>query len=138
MSGAQFELKTLTGETTTLKANRNGTAFTVTHLNPGTYTLTERQAPQGYLPAEPVVIVISPDGRVQVTGGAKQWATKLTNGQTDNQIILQVPNRNQAVLANTGGPGQLPYVMVAVGLLSVGFLLHSGYLYGQRRRQKND
>ncbi|WP_367281073.1 hypothetical protein [Leuconostoc lactis] len=27
---------------------------------------------------------------------------------------------------------------MAGGLLSVGFLLHSGYLYGQRRRQKND
>ena len=138
VSGAKFELKALTGETLTLKANRNGTAFTVTHLTPGTYTLTERQAPQGYLPAEPVVMVISPDGRVQVTGGTKQWATKLTNGQTDNQVTLQVPNRNQDVLPNTGGPGQLPYVMVAVGLLSVGFLLHSGYLYGQRRRQKND
>ncbi|PAV32885.1 hypothetical protein CI791_06350 [Leuconostoc lactis] len=83
-------------------------------------------------------MVISPDGRVQVTGGTKQWATKLTNGQTDNQIILQVPNRNQAVLPNTGGAGQLPYVMVAGGVLSVGLLLNSGYLYGQRRRQKND
>ena len=138
VSGAKFDLKALTGETLTLKANRNGTAFTVTHLIPGTYTLTERQAPQGYLPAEPVVMVISPDGRVQVTGGTKQWATKLTNGQTDNQIILQVPNRNQAVLPNTGGAGQLPYVMVAGGVLSVGLLLNSGYLYGQRRRQKND
>lgn len=136
VSGAKFELKALTDETLTLKANRNGTAFTVTHLTPGTYTLTERQAPQGYLPAEPVVIVISPDGRVQVTGGTKQWATKLTNGQTDNQVTLQVPNRNQAVLPNTGGAGQLPYVMVAGGVLSVGLLLNLGYQYGQRRRQK--
>ena len=136
MSGAQFELKALTGETLTLKANRNGTAFTVMHLTPGTYTLTERQAPRGYLPAEPIVMIISPDGHVQVTGGTKQWATKLTNNQTDNQVTLQVPNRNQAVLPNTGGAGQLPYLMVAGGLLSVGFLLNSGYQYGQRRRQK--
>ncbi|WP_270747009.1 SpaA isopeptide-forming pilin-related protein [Leuconostoc lactis] len=138
VSGAKFELKALTGETLSLKENRNGTAFTVTHLTPGTYTLTERQAPQGYLRAEPVVMVISPDSRVQVTGGTKQWVTKLTNGQTDNQVTLQVQNRNQAVLPNTGGAGQLPYLIVAGGLLSVGFLLHSGYLYGQRRRQKND
>ncbi len=136
VSGAQFELKALTGETLTLKANRNGTAFTVMHLTPGTYTLTERQAPKGYLPAEPIVMVISPDGHVQVTGGTEQWATKLTNNQTDNQVTLQVPNRNQAVLPNTGGAGQLPYLMVAGGLLSVGFLLNSGYQYGQRRRQK--
>ena len=135
LAGAQFGLKSLSGDTLIPNTNRDATEFTFTHLMPGSYTLTELQAPKGYFRAEPVVITVSPDGRSQVTGGSKQWSTTLTTDHDDNQITLQVPNRNQAVFPKTGGAGQLPYFIVAGCMVSVGFLLSAAYQQVQRRRQ---
>ncbi len=135
LAGAQFGLKSLSGDTLIPNTNRDATEFTFTHLMPGSYTLTELQAPKGYFRAEPVVITVSPDGQAKVTGGSKQWSTTLTTDQDDNQITLQVPNRNQAVFPKTGGAGQLPYFIVAGCLVSVGLLLSAVYQRVQRRRQ---
>ena len=134
LAGAKFALKTLAGEIITAKANRNVTAFTFAHLTPGTYTLTEQQAPEGYRQAEPVVIIIALDGRIQVNSGTKLWTTKLATTQPENQITLQVPNQPAQVLPNTGGMGQLPYLIVAGSMMGVSLLLSLINQYRQRRR----
>ena len=48
-------------------------------------------------------MVISPDSRVQVTGGTKQWVTKLTNGQTDKSGYLASSKSESSCFAKYRG-----------------------------------
>ncbi|WP_163146935.1 Cna B-type domain-containing protein [Bifidobacterium ramosum] len=71
LAGAAFEL-TKDGDSSFAPqywtANDNESSHTFEKLTPGTYTLTETQAPNGYQTAKPVTIVVSESGTVIVDG----------------------------------------------------------------------
>lgn len=136
LPGAQFILKTTSGVNVVPVVNHDTSQFTFANLAPGTYTLSEQQAPKGYIRAEPVVMTITRDGLVQITSGSKQWDSTLTAGQDNNQLTLRVPNRHQTVFPATGSSGHQPFVIVASVLFVIGLLLSLYQRHSQRRRPK--
>ena len=59
-------------------------------LLPGSYTLTETQAPDGYqMLSQPISFCVDADGRIKLTGGTIPDAIVANNG------ILQVRNRHE-------------------------------------------
>jgi len=90
--------------------------FTMTQLPPGTYWLTETQAPAGYvLLAEPIRFVVSATGAVTVTGGA---STAVSVGTTSGgQPQITVRDANPLVLPLAGGSGTKAFVAGGSALL---------------------
>ncbi|KFI49562.1 Cna B-type domain-containing protein [Bifidobacterium biavatii] len=90
LAGAKFEL-TKDGDasfaTQTWDADGK-TSHTFTDLTPGTYTLTETKAPDGYETAKPVTIVVTDAGKVIVDGKDAATGDAGTNGDKQNVVTV--------------------------------------------------
>ncbi|MCL2853162.1 MAG: SpaA isopeptide-forming pilin-related protein [Defluviitaleaceae bacterium] len=53
LQGAEFEVRTLSGELIHRGTTNNGGAITIPQLDPGAYTITESRAPDGFVITEP-------------------------------------------------------------------------------------
>lgn len=126
LEGATFSV---TGPNGYNKKISTGSSFTFTDLIPGTYVLTEENAPKGYVGmTEPLTITLNTDGSVvfgeienkpMVTGSASL---------SENKMTVTVKNTPVGTLPSTGGGGTTPrYLLIAacgmVGLSLLGFLL---------------
>lgn len=104
--------------------------FTFTDLQPGIYTLTETNAPDGYtLLAEPIEIEITDTGEVIVTGA--EATTKLTEGLDNNTITFSVANKKKVPLPATGGSGTMMFATLGVLALTA-----TGWYFLQRKEQE--
>ena len=77
LAGAVFTLKDANGEDVAAETftSRTDGRITVAYLNPGTYTLTEMQAPKGYTVIdEPLTITVDDQYHVTVNGPEGQYA----------------------------------------------------------------
>lgn len=115
LSGAVF---TLNGEEFPATVSEDGTSFTFTGLTaPGTYTLHEKEAPDGYRGlAKDIVIVIDEFGKVTIDG--EEQTNVLVDGEGNNQITMTVENDPKAPLPSTGGPGTLLFTLI--GMVTLG------------------
>lgn len=102
VAGAQFNLVDGKGEEIGSTVDSEGSTFTFENLIPGTYTLTEVKAPDGYvLLKDPIVIVINDNGTVTVDG---------ENVEIESNIIkLKIDNQQKGLLPSTGGDGRTGY-----------------------------
>ena len=111
LEGAQFTLTDASGATFT--STVAGSVFTFAGLKPGTYTLKETDAPDGYrLLNKPIEIVIDELGNVTVDGDKQE--NVLVSGEKHNQIEIDVKNEPKAPLPSTGGPGTLLFTLIGV------------------------
>ncbi|MDT2756307.1 SpaA isopeptide-forming pilin-related protein [Enterococcus asini] len=111
LEGAQFTLTDANG--TTFPSTIAGSIFTFTGLKPGTYTLEETKAPDGYrLLNKPIEIVIDELGNVTVAREVQD--NVLVSGEKHNQIEIDVKNDPKAPLPSTGGPGTLLFTLIGV------------------------
>lgn len=102
VAGAQFNLVDGKGEEIGSTVDSEGSTFTFENLIPGTYTLTEVKAPEGYVLLEdPIVIVINDNGTVTVD----DEKVEIEN----NTIKLKVDNQQKGLLPSTGGNGRTGY-----------------------------
>lgn len=115
LSGAVF---TLNGEEFPATVSEDGTTFTFTGLTaPGTYTLHEKEAPNGYRGlVKDIVIVIDEFGKVTIDDVEQKDV--LVDGEGNNQITLTVENDPKAPLPSTGGSGTLLFTLI--GMLTIG------------------
>lgn len=104
--------------------------FTFTDLQPGIYTLTETDAPDGYtLLADPIEIEITDTGEVIVTGA--EATTVLTEGLDNNTITFSVANKKKVPLPATGGSGTMMFATLGVLALTA-----TGWYFLQRKEQE--
>lgn len=102
VAGAQFKLVDGKGAEIVSTVDSEGSTFTFENLIPGTYTLTEVKAPDGYvLLKNPIVIVINDNGTVTVD----DEKVEIEN----NTIKLKVDNQQKGILPSTGGNGRTGY-----------------------------
>ncbi|MCD5030069.1 prealbumin-like fold domain-containing protein [Enterococcus asini] len=115
LEGAEFTLVDANGKK--FDVTVDGASFTFTGLiAPGTYTLTETKAPDGYRGlTEPITIEIDALGQVKVDGVAQEDVLA-ENG--NNKITLSVANDPKAPLPSTGGPGTLLFSLIGMLALS--------------------
>ncbi|HEX4189607.1 MAG TPA: prealbumin-like fold domain-containing protein [Marmoricola sp.] len=103
--------------------------FQMLNLQPGTYWLTETQAPAGYdLLAEPIKFVVSSTGAVSITAGGT--STSISVGVHSGSPEIVVGDQPALVLPLTGGSGPRPYALGGVVLLVLSGLV--ALLYRRR------
>ena len=101
---------------------------TILGLGAGEYTLTETQAPAGYLKTvQPITFTAGRDGTVTYTNAADNPAPRVTSADSNRQYTIQ--NEAGAELPQSGGPGTTAFYLLGI-LLS----LISGILLIARRR----
>jgi fibro-slime domain-containing protein len=128
LSGAVFTIQTdggyvsadgsITADRVTLTTGSDGTIVVANKLRPGTYTITETKAPDGYqLPKGTMALVIKGDGTADFTSlsGAKTTIKKNDQGQfsvtvTDVKAVGSLPV--------TGGLGVWPLFLVGVAAVA--------------------
>ncbi|MEQ2876782.1 SpaA isopeptide-forming pilin-related protein [Enterococcus asini] len=111
LEGAEFTLTDSSG--TTFASTVSGSVFTFTGLKPGTYTLKETEAPDGYrLLNKSIEIVIDELGNVTVAGETQE--NVLISGENHNQIEIDVKNEPKAPLPSTGGPGTVIFTLIGI------------------------
>ena len=146
LTGAEFTLEkkilgddpaTTEGETeywktVTVVKNDEGTTFTFTGLDDGTYKLTETVTPAGYNTIDPIEFTITAthtDGdapNLTVLQGAAAVAGKITftSNTTEGSLTADVVNNAGATLPETGGMGTtIFYVVGSILVLGAGVLL---------------
>lgn len=107
-----------------------GNVFTFTGLTPGTYTLEETSAPNGYIPISPITIVVAVDGTVTVTGNDSEIDKTDPN---KNLIKLTIKNRQKGQLPSTGGNGAQQYLIATLILASIAGVVGVYYVYRNRK-----
>lgn len=128
LSGAEFTITTdggyvnadgsITTDVVTLTTDSDGTIVVANTLRPGTYTITETKAPDGYqLPKGTMTLVIKGDGTAEFTSlsGAMSTITKNDQGQfsitvSDVKAVDHLPV--------TGGLGVWPLFLVGVAAVA--------------------
>lgn len=108
----------ITADRVTLTTGSDGTIVVANTLRPGTYTITETKAPDGYqLPTGTMTLVIKGDGTADFTSlsGAKTTIKKNDQGQfsvtvTDVKAVGSLPV--------TGGLGVWPLFLVGVAAVA--------------------
>jgi fibro-slime domain-containing protein len=128
LSGAEFTIKTgggyvnadgsIVADAVTLATDSDGKIVVPNKLRPGTYTITETKAPEGYqLPRGTMTLVIKGDGTAEFTSlsGAKTTINKDDQGQfsvtvTDVKAVDSLPV--------TGGLGVWPLFLVGVAAVA--------------------
>ena len=128
LSGAEFTITTdggyvnadgsITTDVVTLTTDSDGTIVVANTLRPGTYTITETKAPDGYqLPKGTMTLVIKGDGTAEFTSlsGATSTITKNDQGQfsitvSDVKAVDHLPV--------TGGLGVWPLFLVGVAAVA--------------------
>ena len=96
---------------------------TVLDLGVGDYTLTENEAPAGYVKTlKPVKFTAGRDGVVTYTNAADNPEPRVVSTENGKQYTIQ--NEPGAALPNTGGPGtRMIYLLGALLTLSAGITL---------------
>lgn len=141
LTGAEFTLtKTETDGTTKTIAvfkSEDGTQFTFSGLDAGTYTLTETKTPAGYNTIEPITIVITAEHdvnsatpkltKLEVTP-SDSFTVEMTgegaNATPTGTITGNVINKQGSTLPETGGMGTtLFYIVGSIMVVAAGVLL---------------
>ncbi|WP_418938573.1 SpaA isopeptide-forming pilin-related protein [Lacticaseibacillus paracasei] len=147
LAGAAFTLQPSAGEaeTITSSATSEGQAFATKLIADGTYTMSETKAPDGYQsnPAKIAIQVattgkeatVTIDGEALKPGESKNGYTLAIDGST---ITLQAINQPLAILPHTGGQGYQRLLGIALGLISVAFLLLLVVLIKRRVVKQHD
>ena len=111
------------------QVDENG-VITFNGLKPGTYTLTEKAAPEGYNKADPVTITITATDSAGVLQAPSNWTVSGAS-YADNAFSLNVVNKQGATLPTTGGIGTKLFYIIG-GLLVTG----SAVLLVTKKRMK--
>ncbi|WP_260203625.1 SpaA isopeptide-forming pilin-related protein [Lactiplantibacillus plantarum] len=147
LAGATFTLQPSAGEaeTITSSAISEGQAFATKLVADGTYTMSEKKAPDGYQsnPAKIAIQVattgkqatVTIDGEALKPGESKNGYTLAVAGST---ITLQAINQPLAILPHTGGQGYQRLLGIALGLISAAFLLLLVVLIKRRVVKQHD
>lgn len=111
------------------KMNLISTGTTFTKLIPSTtYYLEETKAPSGYvLLGKTLTVSIDETGNISIDG----YEVSNENGLGTVNILNEKIN----ILPNTGGVGNIPYVIVGIITILITIL---GYLYYLKRKNKNE
>lgn len=134
IAGAAFKLVDASGTTISQKETGSSVTFTYANLKPGTYTLTETKAPDGYaLQAETMTIQIAQDGKVSFPAGST-GSYQLVAGQNQNTINLQVKNGAKGMLPATGGPGISLFIAVGAFFTTISITGFALLKVRQRKR----
>ena len=115
IAGASFKLVNSSGKEFSINTDSTGAIFTFANLTPGTYTLTETKAPDGYvILSQPIIITVAKNGSVTQDGkpiSADNYTIKLT-----------VKNQQKGILPSTGGSGRTGYFiasLIFMGLVAI-------------------
>lgn len=92
--------------------DHDSATFTFDKLNVGTYTLTETKAPNGYILAKPIEIVIDDLGNVTVNDDADIAIVVHSPEEKVNTISFKVDNKPKNPLPQTGGIGTAIFYLV--------------------------
>ncbi|EHN58145.1 SpaA isopeptide-forming pilin-related protein [Oenococcus kitaharae] len=136
LTGAQFTLKDANGNVINAQESGATATFTFNGLPVGTYTLTETQAPNGYMPFnKTITVTIAADGTVTVTN-SDGWTSSLeANG--NNKIALTVKNSVKNVFPATGGSGTEKYAVISLSFILTALAASGLYLFRIKRRHKS-
>lgn len=117
-----------------------GSEFKFKDLKPGTYTLTETDAPDGYAKLiDSITIKIEKDGTVTIEG-IDESHCKVDNAVPDdedpktinnNTITITVANKKLVPLPATGGPGTLLFFVMGILAIAV-----TGIYFVSRQKQE--
>ena len=114
----------------------NGNIFKFVGLKPGTYTLSETEAPSEYVKMKDVVIVIGEDGSITIDG-VDSGSGITADG---NIITYKAINIRKGILPSTGGSGTRFYSNVSFILIGFSGLIAVIYLamkwIGGRRHEE--
>ena len=126
LAGAAFKLTNASGTNFPAQLDTSGAIFTFTNLLPGTYTLTETKAPDGYvILSQPIVINVAKNGTVTQDGKAVV---------IDNYTIkLTVKNQQKGILPSTGGSGRTGYFIASLIFMGLVVIIGSIFYYRNRR-----
>lgn len=105
-------------------------------LTPGTYTLTEETAPEGYMKlTKPIKVDISDKGKVILTdpNNVSKMTNTLSDGDASNEIQIEIKNNLKGVLPATGGNGKRAYVLGATAVATLAVLVGGVYVYRNRK-----
>ncbi|MCR1900418.1 SpaA isopeptide-forming pilin-related protein [Ligilactobacillus apodemi] len=113
LAGAEFTVTDANGNAYEVVSSTDG-IFTVKDLKPGSYTLKETKAPEGYVKlTEDINFTITASGTVEADKNADFTLTD--DGQ--NTLTLTIKNYPAGLLPKTGGQGILLYAIVGLILI---------------------
>ncbi|MFT8879480.1 MAG: SpaA isopeptide-forming pilin-related protein [Oenococcus sp.] len=136
LTGAQFTLKDANGNVINAQESGATATFTFNGLPVGKYTLTETQAPNGYMPFNKTIeVTIAADGTVTVTN-SDGWTSSL-EADGNNKIALTVKNTVKNVFPATGGPGTEKYAVISLSFILTALAASGLYLFRIKRRHKS-
>lgn len=110
-----------------------GSKFEFNDLTPGTYTLTETDAPDGYAKLTEtfeIVISVNENGEIEVTINGGDPVPVDTKGE-NNIFTYKVANKKLVPLPATGGPGTLLFFVMGILAIAV-----TGIYFVSRQKQE--
>lgn len=126
IAGASFKLVNSSGKEFSINTDSTGAIFTFANLTPGTYTLTETKAPDGYvILSQPIIITVDKNGSVTQDGkpiSADNYTIKLT-----------VKNQQKGILPSTGGSGRTGYFIASLIFMGLVAIIGGIFYYRNRR-----
>ena len=126
IAGASFKLVNSSGKEFSINTDSTGAIFTFANLTPGTYTLTETKAPDGYvILSQPIIITVAKNGSVTQDGkpiSADNYTIKLT-----------VKNQQKGILPSTGGSGRTGYFIASLIFMGLVAIIGGIFYYRNRR-----
>ena len=126
IAGASFKLVNSSGKEFSINTDSTGAIFTFANLTPGTYTLTETKAPDGYvILSQPIIITVNKNGSVTQDGkpiSADNYTIKLT-----------VKNQQKGILPSTGGSGRTGYFIASLIFMGLVAIIGGIFYYRNRR-----
>lgn len=130
LAGATFKLTNASGTNFPAQIDTTGALFTFTNLIPGTYTLTETKAPDGYVILnQPIIINVATNGTVTQDGKA------IT---ADNYTVkITVKNQPKGILPSTGGSGRTGYFIASLIFMGLVAMIGGIYYYRNKRLNQN-
>lgn len=137
LTGAKFSLISNAGKIINYKETNPTDTFTFESISPGTYILKETAAPEGYIAAKDVKVVIGDDGKVAISNNNGEWYTSLQNDMKNNQLSLTVNNSNKTIFPSTGGSGNGIYLIVGGVFIIIAVLASGYYVFRIKRGYKS-
>lgn len=123
IDGAVFDITGPSGFSRTNVTVRNGN-IELTGLKEGTYTLTEKTAPEGYTKLDKVLIFTITDGETTVAinkdataEGQKRFINVEADSTDAQKVNVEVLNTKFGALPETGGMGTVIFTVVGIALM---------------------